>query len=236
MADGTKSNSTSSTQSTTEAYLKEANEWARDRLDLAHRRAKLAYTIAGISALLAIGAVGAVFALTPLKKVDGYLVVVDKITGQTEVITSLEKNDGKVQSLTEDSAVTKSNLAQYVIARETFDLTDIETRHNQVRRTSEKKIFDEYDRNFTGGANVNPFKLYEGSVRAIQVKSVEFFNERTAQVRFTAHVKKDGAIQDRPWVAILQFRYVQTPLELKDRLANPLGFQVTSFRVDQESM
>jgi type IV secretion system protein VirB8 len=222
--------------SPTKLYLEEANEWARDRLDIAHKRAKFAYVIAGVFAILAMLAIAAVVALTPLKEVDGFLVVADKMTGQIEVISSLKKNSSQVQSLTEDSAVTKSNLAQYVIARETFDLTDIEERHNQVRRTSERKIFDEYDRTFTGTENLNPFKMFEGSVRTVEIKSVEFFNERTGQVRFLTHLKKDGSVSDRHWVAIVQFRYVQTPVELKDRLANPLGFQVTSYRIDQESI
>ncbi len=236
MADGNRTNDNSAAQAGTAPYLEQANAWARDRLDLAERRAKVAYVIAGVAGVLAIAGVVAVCLLAPLKSVEGYLVVVDKSTGQTEVITDLQKGASQVQSLTEESAVSKANLAQYVIARETFDMNDLEPRHDAVRRTSEKKLFDEYDRAFYAVGDANPFKQYKGAVRSVEIKSVEFFNERTGQVRFTTHLKKDGATTDAHWVAIIQYRYVQIPTELKDRLANPLGFQVMSYRVDQESI
>lgn len=223
-------------QSPTAAYLAEANEWSRDKFDRALGRARLAYVIGALGLVLATVSVVAVAVLAPLKTTDSYLVVVDRSTGQVEPLINLKKDPQQVLTMTETELVTKGQLAMYVIARETFDLTDIEQRHTQVRRTSENKLFDDYDKTFRGPAEVNPFKLYDRSVRSITVKSVEFFNDRTGQVRFQATLKKEGAVTTSHWVSIVQFRYVQSPGQLNDRLANPLGFQVTSYRVDQESV
>lgn len=232
MPDGTNS----PPQRPTDAYLAESNDWARDKFDRALGRARLAYFVGALGIVLATVAVFAVAVLAPLKTTDSYLVVVDRSTGHVEPMISLKKDPQQVLSMTETELVTKGQLAMYVIARETFDLTDIEQRHTQVRRTSENKLFDDYDKTFRGPPEVNPFKLYDRAVRVITVKSVEFFNDRTGQVRFQATVKKEGAISTSHWVAIVQFRYVQSPGQLNDRLANPLGFQATSYRVDQESV
>lgn len=218
-----------------EKYLVDAQGWSRDVLDGAHRSRRRAWIVAAFATAAAISGWLAVAALAPLKRVDGYLVIADRTTGAVETITSLAKGVQNAMTLSESEAITKANLAQYVIARETFDLTDIEERHDQVRRTSERRLFDEYDRTFRGEASVNPFKLYEDHVREVEVKSVEFFNETTAQVRFRADLRKDGHAVVSHWLAILKFRYVQQPATLSERLANPLGFQVLSYRVDQEA-
>lgn len=224
------------TRQTVDEYVDEASGWERDVLNKKLAGDKAARWAAGVLAVLLACALLVIASLLPLKRVDGYVVSVDRHSGETRVLTSLRETPGRAVSLTEDEALTKAQLAGYVIARETFDLVDIEERHRTVRLMSERKLFDAYDRTFRGPRSVNPFYLYEGVTREIEVKSVEFFNDNTAQVRFRADAKRDGTIHESHFVAIVRFRFVQTPVNLKERLANPLGFQAVSYRVDQESV
>src|SRR6185312_6478668 len=57
-----------------------------------------------------------------------------------------------------------------------------------------------------------------------------------ALVRF-ATIRSDAGAQAQPpssWVAVIRYRYSDAPMSLEDRFVNPLGFQVTSYRKDQE--
>jgi type IV secretion system protein VirB8 len=65
---------------------------------------------------------------------------------------------------------------------------------------------------------------------------VSFLNKNTAQVRFTATTRQiaTNEKQESHWIATLSYRYVNTPLEEGERLDNPLGFQIKTYRIDQE--
>jgi type IV secretion system protein VirB8 len=60
------------------AYFEEAKRWDQDRLAAAQRSKRLAWTVAGCAGVLALAAVGAVAALTPLKTVEPFVVRVDR--------------------------------------------------------------------------------------------------------------------------------------------------------------
>jgi hypothetical protein len=66
------------------------------------------------------------------------------------------------------------------------------------------------------------------------VKSVSFLNSHTAQVRFTSTETMRASKSTDAWVAILSFRFVNLPETEEERFINPLGFQVTAYRLDQE--
>jgi type IV secretion system protein VirB8 len=58
----------------------------------------------------------------------------------------------------------------------------------------------------------------------------------TAVVRFvrTEHPAGGGEDVEESLVATIGFEYVAAPMHEEDRMVNPLGFQVTSYRVDPE--
>jgi len=45
-----------------------------------------------------------------------------------------------------------------------------------------------------------------------------------------------GANLVRSWISTVRYRYVDAPMSLEDRLINPLGFQVVSYRRDAETI
>ena len=57
-----------------------------------------------------------------------------------------------------------------------------------------------------------------------------------AQVRFQTVTTTRDRSDIAHWVAVLTFRYVQRPASLADRFKNPLGFQITRYRRDQEML
>ena len=97
-------------------YYEEAASWERDRVRAARFSRGLAWTVATMFALIAIGCVGVLALVVPLKSFEPYMVLVDKTTGYVEVKRVLAPGD-----LHEDEAVTTANVVRYIRARETYD-------------------------------------------------------------------------------------------------------------------
>ena len=72
---------------------------------------------------------------------------------------------------------------------------------------------------------------------SVGIKSVIFLNEKTAAVRFsTTRNSSTGPTETNHWVANVRFKYTSEPMRNDWRFDNPLGFQVTEYRRDQETV
>jgi len=80
-----------------------------------------------------------------------------------------------------------------------------------------------------------------GSGRAlvsVTINSVSSLNADTSLVRFTT-TRADPGAQAQPsqhWAAVITWRYSGAEMTADDRLLNPLGFQVTRYRRDAETV
>jgi len=170
--------------------------------------------------------------LLPLKTFAPYVVTVDKSTGYVEVTKGLY--DGK---LTADDAVTESNLVRYVSARESYNPSILRENYNSVALLSAESALSEFQQLWDGKNPDNPsVKLGKQASVDIKVKSVSFLNEKTSSVRFRREYRENGQIKTSDWNAVVDFQYVQKPMKMEDRFLNPLGFQITSYRVNPEAM
>ena len=124
-------------------YFEDARRWDQDRLAEALRSRRMAWTVAGAAAALAITATGAVALLTPLKTVEPFVVRVDEATGMVETMRGLSAEPGPIAY---DEAISKYFLAQYVrnregyldpAAEEAFRLVSILSAPTEQRRWAE---------------------------------------------------------------------------------------------------
>jgi type IV secretion system protein VirB8 len=190
--------------------------------------------IAVLSLLIALAAVAAVAMLTPLKEVRPYVVMVDSTTGAAEKIVEV-----RPVGLSEQDAVRQAELVRYVAERETYDAADNAERIPDVLGRSAGQAADSLRALWTPSNPEYPPNLYgrEVLIRVV-VKSVAILDEATAQVRFQ---KTREAASDRPvtrdFVATLGFEFrPRVERRLEAVWENPLGFTVTSFRVDAETL
>ena len=81
-------------------------------------------------------------------------------------------------------------------------------------------------------------RLPRSSLVDVQVKSVTPMNEGTAMVRFDTQRRDAGgqAHPAQPWVAIVRYGYSGEPMSAADRMINPLGFKVSSYRKSVEAL
>ena len=214
------------------AYFAEAKRWDHDRLAAAVRSKRLAWTVAAAATGLAGAAICAVAMLAPLKTVVPYVVRVDRTSGAVEVLTGLSGRHNEPY----EEAVTKSFLAGYVRAREGWMLAAAEANFRQVSIMSTPAEQQRWADAFRPTSPASPQVVFgpNGQVDA-EVRAISFLSPQVANVRFHRLERRGGAATESDWIATLAFHYTRAPMAEADRLRNPLGFQVDSYRADPET-
>ena len=143
-------------------------------------------------------------------------------------------------SLDESDAIIQANLVAYVDDRETFDVTDGESRINSVLGRSDLDAARTL-RDLWNSANEDyPITVYGRDAKIeVVIKSVNQIEAGVAQVRFSRTLRRTRDVRTvtRQYVATLAYEFrPETRQRLQDVWANPLGFVVTSYRVDAETL
>jgi type IV secretion system protein VirB8 len=215
-------------------YYAAADSWSGDRVRAESRSRKIAWTAAGIAALVAVLEAIALVALIPLKREVPYTLMVDRQTGYVEALRPLES-----ERLTADAALTRSFLVQYVIARESFDAATLQSNYRKVGLWSAGEARERYLAQLRSGNPANPLAgLPRGASIDVQVRSVSSIAANTVMVRFTTIRTDPGgrAQEAQNQVATIRYRYTDAEMSAADRLINPLGFQVIRYRKDAETL
>jgi type IV secretion system protein VirB8 len=213
------------------SYFDEAKRWDQDRLASAQRSKRLAWTVAAVAGALAITAVGAVAALAPLKTVEPFVVRVDRATGAVDVMTGLKGED----HLTYDEAVNKYFLGLYVRNREGWLPQAAEQNFRQVSILSTPAEQQRWADEFRPSNPQSPQVLWGDNAQSlIDVRAISFDSPKVANVRFHRVLRQAQQTTESDWIATVAFAYTKAPMNEADRLRNPLGFQVISYRSDPE--
>ncbi len=213
-------------------YFGLADMWDEELYGKLKRDRLIALIVAGVAILLAALAVIAVMLLTPLKTVVPYMILVDKTTGHSEVVTELRYNADN--PLTEKETFVLAEINNYVIARHTFDTLDINRRYNSVRMSTAVPVFNTYLQEL----NKDTEKFTADTRRIVTIKTiVPNLANKTAQIRFSTKFEGSNSPRDstRDWIATMDYDFVSLNLPLKDRYINPLGFIVKGYRSDPET-
>lgn len=212
--------------------------------DMARRSERRAWRVASSALLMALILAGGYFYMLPLKQKVPYLVMADAYTGTSSVARLTD--DPSSRKITASEAINRSNVAHFVLARESYDLAMFNLGDwATVQTMSSPAVKAEYVRQYSA---TNPDSLYKtyGKEFAIRIKLLSIVlvggsqgvTPKGATVRFQRNLynKQSGAthLLDNK-IATLEFTY-KTNLEMDDqnRIENPLGFWVTGYRVDND--
>ena len=213
-------------------YFAAARTWADGQVRTSAREVRIAWRVAAGAAAIALLLALALVLLVPLKSVQPYVLTVDRNTGAVEAATTLQ--NGK---LSQNDAVIQAQLAGYVVARETFDSTDLAQQYRRVQILSAPPVARAYVGQMAATNPESPLNtLGRGDTVSIRVRSVSQISDGAAIVRFTATRTPVGSStgQEANYVAAISFGFNGRPLRAADRFDNPLGFQVTRYRRDAE--
>jgi len=212
-----------------------------DRMRRSERRAWIVASCAVATALIL--ACGYLLFL-PLKERVPYLVMADPYTG-TAIVARLV-GDFHDRDVTAEEAINKSNVAQFVLARESYDSGLIGQRNwRTTLAMADSAVAPAYVALHSESNLERPNRLY-GASRAIRVRILSIVligggpgrRPTGATVRFQRSIYDKGRGRADPLdsrIATLEFRYDQDlRLSDEDRLLNPLGFRVSNYRVDMD--
>jgi len=200
----------------------------------------VAWSAVAMSVLLACG----YLLFLPLKERVPYLVMADPYTG-TASVARLAGNFND-RDVTMEEAINKSNVAQFVLARESYDSGLIGQRNWRTTLSmAGPAVAPAYIALHAEHNPERPFRLYGTgrSVRArvlsiVLIGSGEGRRPLGATVRFQRSLfdKSSGRVEPLDArIATLEFTYnADLRLSDEDRLLNPLGFRVTNYRVDND--
>lgn len=212
--------------------------------DLARRSERRAWWVAFGAIAIALILGGGYYYMLPLKEKVPYIVMADAYTGTSTVARLTE--DFTNRSVTTSEAINRSNVAHFVLARESYDYALISLRDwSTVLTMSSPQVAAAYTQLYQVGNPANPYNIY-GKDRAIRVKLLSIVligggpgqMPKGATVRFqrTVFEKQTGLTRQLDSkIATIEFTY-KANLKMDDasRIENPLGFQVTSYRVDND--
>src|SRR6185437_3214897 len=178
--------------------------------DLARRSERRAWWVATAAIIMALILAGGYFYMLPLKQKVPYLVMADAYTG-TSTVARLAPGPA-YQRITSSDAINRSNVAHYVLSRESYDLTLLNLRDwNSVMTMSSPNLAAAYRALYSSLNENSPYKVYgrERSIR-VQIGGGGAKRPTGATVRFqrSIYLKQSGALQPLDnKIATLAFTY-----------------------------
>ena len=217
--------------------IAEGRSWDTTVQDIRARSESRAWMVAGGSIALALLGFGMALFQATRPIAAPVPIVVDRTTGETMVVARFDEN-----SVPQISALDQHNAAVFVRAYESYYFNLLKRDYDQVARMSTQEVFAPYSAKFTGESAMQT-KLgttWEHRVTVISVRmstSTKPGRSGEAIVTFDKELKNNQGMTPTTtrYVATVRFEY--RPKSMKkdiDRLENPFGFVVLSYRADPE--
>ena len=210
------------------------DSWGQSVTDDLERSRRMAWIVAAVAGVIALLLAIALVIMLPLKTVVPYTILVDRQTGNVEALDPLAES--RVQA---DGALTRSFLMQYVTARESFVPDTFDHDYAKVTLMSAPQVRQEYVARMSANNPLSPLSyMRPGGTIRVEIRSISQLDNERALVRFTTIRDEPGSVAQAHqfWAAIVGYGYSNAEMSERDRLLNPLGFQVTSYRRDAETL
>ncbi len=213
--------------------LSQSKNWYKDRYQYVLVQRKILVLITALSLIASLVTVIVIARLTPLKTVEPFVIQVDQKTGITQTV-----NQMTVKEITANEAVNNFFIVQYIRARENYLNNDLTRNYNLVRLMSESnKVYGEFVRSANpNNPKSNAARLGTIGVRTVKFKSITYLSPTQIQARVLVEEKSESNLAQQHLIILLSFAYVNMALTLEERYINPLGFIVTDYRVDEDTL
>ncbi|MDX2049907.1 MAG: VirB8/TrbF family protein [Rickettsiaceae bacterium] len=157
-----------------------------------------------------------------------FVIRIDEITGNTQVV-----NPSTLKIIGGNEAIARYFIKKYIVARESYNPVDFKYNlQTVVRLLSTQRVYKQFTSYIRNPDNDPSARYGQKNVTYIKVKSISKL-ENKYFVRFALHeVQEDQKIYDK--IATLSIDYLPMELSDQDKDVNPIGFQVTDYRVDDD--
>ena len=160
------------------------------------------------------------------KSLEPYVIEVEQKTGIATIVDQLTS-----QTFTGDQMIRKYFINEFVHAASGYDPKTYKMNVEKVRLFSVPSVYSEF-RN-----RINARQLGTGSQIDVWIKSVQFTDANTAQIRITDQLSSDTDYKPQTKEKVITMGFYFSPqmnLTMEERLINPLGFQVNNYLIAEE--
>ena len=185
----------------------------------------------------------AIMMMTPLKRTEVQLVVVDKNTGYpTEITTIADFQSGNTRQIQASEALNKYFVQHYIIAHDSYNHFNVRDAYRTVQLWSSPDVFQDYTKLFTGA---NDIQKIVGAERQLEViihsmnplpQPTEFNGNENGGKMMQARIEKvlrkgDYIIKRATGTVTVSFGYDEhLRMDEESRNFNPLGFTVVAYQ------
>ncbi|MGL9731304.1 MAG: virB8 family protein [Wolbachia sp.] len=218
-------------QKNNESLDKDVN-WSSSRYStvVAQRNTLLLFTLILLVAISV--SILAIFKISTSSTIEPFVIEIEKKSGIVQLVDPVT-----VKQYSADKVLNNHFIAEYIKAREVFDKYNYNYNYyTKVRLFSSPNVYNEF-RNYISSQNMDDlFNLYSGFVKnEFKIRSIQKLYDDTFQVRFAVEfTRKDGSSVKKNKIVIMSYKYASLEMNDQQRYVNPLGFQVTSYRLDDE--
>lgn len=212
-------------------YLEESRGLERDWILEVLQSRKAAWNVSKFMGLVAVGGIAAGVAGLFREAPPPLILRVDSATGGVDQVTAM-----RVHEASYGEVVDQYWLNQYVLNRENYDYNTIQLNYDTTALLSSPSVQQEYGALFEGPSARDVVLSNRVRIKA-HVRSIQPNNRGQATVRFsTEEIAPNLRPVVRNFIATVGYTYVNAPMGTEARRVNPLGFQVTSYRADPETV
>lgn len=220
-------------QQDTEKYnnsVKIVRNWYEERYDklIVQRNILLLLLLVVIS--LTIISVLVISIVVNAKEFDPFVIQIEESTGMAKIV-----NPVSTEILEGNESLARYFIKKYVIARETYNPVDFDTEARKiVRMLSSSTIYWNY-LGYIRNKEIDPTLIYgQKNTTFLIVKSWSKLDAKKYMLRFSVN-ETAGDKRVLSKLAVIDFDYVPMELTETERDINPIGFQVTGYRVDDDN-
>lgn len=211
-------------------YYEESKGLERNLLSEYAKSKKIAWNVATVGLVFGLIGFSAGFAGFYQEAPTPLVLRVDNATGAVDMVSTVKNMEDSYGEIVDEYW-----LNQFILNRESYEYNTIQHNYDTTALLSAPDVQKEYYELFTGSKARDV--VYGNKVQIkVNVRSIQPNGKGQAIVRFqTKQINKNGVLPStQDWIATVGYRYIQVPMNRSDRRINPLGFQVTSYRVDPE--
>jgi type IV secretion system protein VirB8 len=158
------------------------------------------------------------------KSLEPYVIEVEQKTGIATVVDQLT-----AQNFTGDQMIRKYFINEFIHAATSYDPKTYKQDAEKVRLYSTSGIYSEFR------GRINARDLGTDSNISVRIKSVQFTDNNTAQIRVMRQITTNERTINKDEVITMGFYFSpEMQLSMEERLINPLGFQVNRFNIAEE--
>ncbi|MFQ3307499.1 MAG: type IV secretion system protein VirB8 [Candidatus Midichloriaceae bacterium] len=185
-----------------------------------------------ISFAIIVFSLGTIRYLKSTQSISPFVIEIEEKSGIPTVVKPLS-----IKTYSSNEAIRRYFIVKYIRAREGYLSSTFNSDYFDVVRvlSNSDVYYGDYRPKFNTSNPSSPYNLYGASShRNVGIKSIIFPSSTSAQIRVKLTVSGQVNMEMNK-IIYMEFDFFNLKMNDSDRLINPLGFQVTLYRMDDEN-